>query len=242
MTALAGRRILVTRPRELAQGLADLIARAGGTPVLYPAIEILDLEDERPVRAQLACAAERDLAVFVSPSAVRKGFELHAGPWPARIAAVGEGTRRALQERGVREVLAPEARADSEALLALPALREVDGSHILIVRGVGGRELLARALRARGARVEIAECYRRAPPSAPPPASALEAACVNSAEALDHLVAAFGRERLRALPVLVPHARVEQHARAIGLEAPVLAGPGDAQMLARLVAYFGGAK
>lgn len=242
MTALAGRRILVTRPRELAQGLADLIAGAGGTPVLYPAIEILDLEDARAVRALLARAAAFDLAIFVSPSAVRKGFALHAGPWPARVAAVGEGTRRALQDHGVRAVIAPEARADSEALLDLPALRAVEGARILIVRGVGGRELLARELGARGALIEIAECYRRAPPAAPPPAGAFDAACVNSAEALDHLVAALGLERLRALPVLVPHARVEQHARAIGLQAPVLAGPSDAQMLARLVAYFGGAK
>jgi uroporphyrinogen-III synthase len=242
VTPLAGRRILVTRPRELAQGLADLIANAGGTPVLYPAIEILDLEDERAVRALLARAADFDLAVFVSPSAVRKGFALHAGPWPARIAAVGEGTRHALAERGAGDVIAPEGRADSEALLALPQLRDVDGRRVLIVRGVGGRELLARELAARGARVEIAECYRRAPPSAPPPADAFDAACVNSAEALDNLVAALGRDRLRTLPVLVPHARVEQHARALGLQAPVRAGPGDAQMLERLVAYFGGAK
>jgi hypothetical protein len=35
---------------------------------------------------------------------------------------------------------------------------------------------------------------------------------------------------------------VARLARALGLEAPVLAGPGDAQMLSRMVAYFGGAK
>jgi hypothetical protein len=42
--------------------------------------------------------------------------------------------------------------------------------------------------------------------------------------------------------VFVPHERVARLARELGLPAPVLAGPGDAQMLARLVAYFGGAK
>lgn len=241
MNPLAGRRVLVTRPRGLARGLADLIARAGGEAVLYPAIEILELEDAGPVRGLLQRAGEFDLAVFISPSAVTKAFALHAGPWPARIAAVGEGTRRGLEERGVRDVIVPEERADSEALLALPQLPQVEGSRILIVRGVGGRELLARELASRGARVEIAECYRRAPPSAPPPAGALDAACVSSGEALGNLVTALGRERLRALPVFVPHARVMDQARALGLE-PVLAGPADAQMLERLVAYFGGAK
>lgn len=240
--SLAGKRILVTRPRELAGELAALIARAGGQPVLYPALEIHDLADEGPARALLARAARFDLAVFVSPSAARKALRMHAGPWPTRVAAVGEGTRRALEELGMHEVIAPHGRADSEALLALPMLQHVDGMRVLIVRGVGGRELIAHALGARGAHVEIVECYRRAPPSAPPPAGALDAACVNSIETLDNLVAALGRERLRALPVLVPHARVVEHARALGLQAPLLAGPGDAQMLARLVAYFGGAK
>jgi uroporphyrinogen-III synthase len=54
--ALAGKRILVTRPRELAQALAALVAAAGATPVLYPAIEIHDLEDDGAARARHARA------------------------------------------------------------------------------------------------------------------------------------------------------------------------------------------
>lgn len=239
---LAGKRILVTRPRELAPELAALIAAAGGEPVLYPAIEIVDAEDASAARACLARAAAFDLAVFVSPSAVRKGFALHAGPWPARIAAVGEGTRRALEANGVRDVIAPTARADSEALLARPELQRMQGRRVLIVRGAGGRELLGATLGARGAQVEYAECYRRARPAAPPPAGALDGACVTSGEALENLVALLGQERLRPLPIFVPHERVARRARELGLAAPVVAGPGDAQMLARMVAYFGGAK
>lgn len=242
MKPLAGKRILVTRPRGLAQALAELIARAGGVPVLYPALEIRDAADPVPARALLARAGGFDLAVFVSPSAVRKAFELHAGPWPARVAAVGEGTRRALQARGLREVLAPEAGADSEALLALPELQQVRGKHVLIVRGEGGRELLARELAARGARVEAAACYRRARPAQPAPDGELHAVCVNSSEALENLVAALGHARLARLPIFVPHERVARCARELRLAAPVLAGPADAQMLERMVAYFGGAK
>lgn len=242
MKPLAGKRILVTRPLELARGLAELIARAGGEAVIYPAIEILDPRDAQRARALLARAGDFDLAAFVSPSAVRKAFALHAGPWPRRIAAVGEGTRLALAERGVREVLAPAAGADSEALLALPALQSMQGQRVLVVRGEGGRELLGETLVARGAQVSYAECYRRARPASAPLAGGLDGACVGSGEALENLLALLGGERLSGVPLFVAHERIARRARELGLEAAVLAGPRDAQMLACLVAYFGGAK
>ena len=242
--ALAGKRILVTRPRELAQGLAAGIAAAGGEPVLYPALEILEPADPEDARERLARLAAFDLVVFVSPTAVRRALALRGAPFPAdlRAAAVGEGTRRALEEAGVREVLAPAGRADSEALLALPGVQRLQDRRVLIVRGEGGRELLARSLASRGASVEHAACYRRARPEAPPPEGAFDGACANSGEALENLIAALGLDRLRATPVFVPHERVARRAHELGLLAPVLAGPGDAQMLSRMVAYFGGAK
>jgi uroporphyrinogen-III synthase len=243
--ALAGRRILVTRPRELAQGLAARIAEAGGEPVLSPAIEIRDADDPAAARAALARAQDYDLAVFVSPSAVRKAFELLARPWPPgpRVAALGEGTRRELEARGLREIIAPPALADSEALLAQPQLRDVVGWRVLLLRGAGGRELLAETLAARGARVASVECYRRARPArVAPPAGALDAACANSGETLENLVALLGLARLRETPLFVPHERVARLARGMGFAAVEVAGPGDEQMLVRLLAYFGGAK
>lgn len=238
--ALAGKRILVTRPRELAGGLASLIAAAGGEAVRYPAIEIRDPQDPAAALATLARAAQFELAVFVSPSAVARACALHAGPWPRRVAALGEGTRRELEARGFREVIAPAGRADSEALLALPAMATLRSA--LIVRGEGGRELLGEALAARGATVASAQCYRRARPGAAPPAGRLDAICVNSGEALENLRALLGEARLRAATLFVAHARIAAQAAALGLPAPRVAGPGDADMLAALVAYFGAAK
>jgi uroporphyrinogen-III synthase len=259
--ALAGRRILVTRPRELAQGLATLIREAGGEALLYPALEIRDVADPAPARALLARLREFDLAVFVSPSAVRKAMELAEGQaqpvgqarpaaqaqppdqmWPAglRVAAVGGGTRRALEERGFRDVIAPAGQEDSEALLALPALAGF--RRVAIFRGEGGREVLGDALAARGARVEYAACYRRARPAAAAPAGRIDAICVSSGEALRNLVALLGGERVARSPLFVPNMRVAGIARELGLRKPVLAGPGDEQMLAALVAYFGDAK
>lgn len=239
---LAGKRIVVTRPRELAQGLAGLIRQAGGDALLYPAIEIRDPEDPAPARALLGRLQEFDLAVFVSPSAVRKALELAPGrAWP-RVAAIGEGTRRELEQRGFRDVIAPAGQADSEALLALPEMAQVAGSRLLILRGAGGRELLGEALAARGASVQYAECYRRARPAAPPPEGRIDAVCVGSGEALANLAAMLGRERLAHMPLFVSHPRALAQAGEFGLRQAVLAGPGDAQMLAALVAYFSGAK
>ena len=62
---------------------------------------------------------------------------------------------------------------DSEALLELPALREAiarPDPRVLIMRGEGGRELLAERLRELGASVEYLELYRRELPHYPPAA------------------------------------------------------------------------
>ncbi|HEX5092097.1 MAG TPA: uroporphyrinogen-III synthase [Burkholderiales bacterium] len=241
---LAGKRILVTRPRELAQPLAAAIAAQGGDAVLFPALEILAPADPAAARERLARLETYDFVFFVSPTAVRRASALRPEAWPAglRAYAVGEGTRRALEAAGVRGATAPRDGADSEALLALADLQRLEGKRALIVRGEGGRGLLARTLAARGALVEFAECYRRAPPRSPAPGGRFDAICVNSSEALENLVVQLGSVRLQDAVLFVPHERVAQAARALGLRPPVIAGPGDDQVLARLVAYFGGAK
>jgi len=257
--ALAGRRIVLTRPREQAEALAALIREAGGEPLVFPAIEIEDLADPAPVHALADRLDELDLAVFVSPSAVRKALGLlrarrSGRPWPARlrVAAVGGGSRSALERAGFAGVIAPRSGADSEALLALPELAEVAGKRVAIFRGEGGRELLVAALAARGARVEPIACYRRARPAADPAAllgewarGAVHAVAVSSAEGLRNLAALLGEagaQRLRETPLFVPHARVAAAAARLGAREAIVAGPGDAALVAGLVAYFAGAK
>ena len=240
--SLAGRGIVVTRPRALAPGLAARIEGAGGRAILFPAIEIEDL----PLPGVLQQAESFDLAIFVSPTAVDKAAR-DVRRWP-RVAAVGAGTRQALERRGISPVLAPQGEADSEALLALRELQQVAGRRVLIVRGQGGRALLGDTLAARGARVEYAECYRRARPKAdvaPLLSSwtegAIHAVTVNSGEALENLVALLGDAgavSLRATPLFVPHERVAASATCLGVRQVIVAGPADEQMVRRLVAYF----
>jgi uroporphyrinogen-III synthase len=247
---LAGRRVVVTRPRAQAAALARLIREAGGEAILFPTIEIADPVDAGPARALLDRLESFDWAIFVSANAAERGLALLGRPWPAKVraAAVGAGTRRLLNERGLRDVIAPEGRADSEALLAVPELEAIRGRRVAIVRGEGGREVLRDALQARGAQVEYAECYRRVRPAADPAPllsawarGEVHAVTVNSAEALSNLQAMLGEPGMRRVadtPLFVPHPRVAEEARRLGIARVVVAGPGDGEMRAALVAYF----
>ncbi len=247
---LAGRRIVVTRPRAQSAALASLIGGAGGEAILFPAIEIADPVDAGPARALLARLESFDWAIFISANAAQRGLALLGRPWPGgvRAAAVGLETRRLLIAHGVPDPIAPEGRSDSEALLALPAFDAVRGLRVAIIRGEGGREVLRDALQARGAAVEYAECYRRVRPQADPgpllsewARGSVHAVSVNSAEALSNLLAMVGEagaSHVRSAPLFVPHPRVADDARRLGFARVVVAGPGDGEMLAALVAYF----
>jgi uroporphyrinogen-III synthase len=181
------------------------------------------------------------MVVFISPSAVRYGSRwVGAGH---KTLAVGAGTAHEI-EKYRQDVIFPASGADSERLLELPELAQLSGQQVLIVRGQGGRSLLGDTLRERGARVEYAECYRRVRPradAAPLLAAWVDAVTVNSGEALQNLVAllgAEGQQRLRDTPLFVPHRRVAQLAESAGLRKVLIAGPGDDEMIERLVAYF----
>jgi uroporphyrinogen-III synthase len=142
MSVLAGKRVLITRPREQAPVLERLVRDAGGEPVCVPAIEILPVADPAPFHALAARLAEFDLAIFISRNAVHRALDLMAGkPWPPglKVATVGQGSRAALEQRGFAHVIAPAAQSDSEALLALPELSAVRGRRVAIFRGEGRR-------------------------------------------------------------------------------------------------------
>lgn len=238
---LAGRGVVITRPRELASAFARLIEARGGHAFVFPTIAIEPL----PVPAALAHLGDYDWVIFVSPSAVRVARR-GGGEWPPRrAAAVGSGTRRELEAAGVASVVAPATGADSEALLAMAQMQDVTGKRVLIVRGDEGRALLGDTLAARGARVQYAACYRRVRPAGD--CATLEKAWREgqihaitflSAQALDNFIAMGGDTLAPALPLVVPHERIAVHARELGAREVLVAGGGDEQMLERLVAYF----
>lgn len=250
---LAGRCIVVTRPRAQAAPLAAAIAAAGGEALLFPLLEIAPADDPAPLNAAAGRLADYSLAIFVSPNAVAHALPvLLAGQdWPAGLlpAAVGPGTAKALTEQGIPGCLLPQQRFDSEGLLALPELAAalLAGRRIAIFRGDGGRELLADTLRARGACVDCIACYRRSGPTDgfAPLLDAwrlgrLDAIVVSSSEGLRYLVdglPAEGRQFLARTPLFVPHARIAEIAGTLGLRRVELTGATDSGLIEGLLAY-----
>ena len=244
---LAGLNIVVTRPREQAAQLAQRITQAGGQVILFPLLEISPVADPKPLRTLVARLPEFNLAIFISPNAVCYGmaaiFAAGALSPTLKIATVGQGSAKALRDLGVGKIIAPQDRFDSEALLALPELQQVAGWRVVIFRGDGGRELLGDTLKARGASVEYAACYQRAKPqqnigmllAADP-----DAITVTSSEALAYLwemLDSAAKERLAAVPLFVPHARIAEAAHKLGWRVVVPTAGGDDGLLEGLIAW-----
>jgi uroporphyrinogen-III synthase len=244
--------VLITRPQEQAAGLAQAVIEAGGVPIVFPTLAIADPPDPQPLNEAIARLDQFDLAIFISPTAAIRGMAAIRSrrtlPPRLRIAAIGAGSARTLEKLGVAEVIVPDAAADSEALLATAPLCTVRGKQIVIFRGVGGRELLAETLRARGAAVTAVACYQRVRPHADVAGllaawrdRRIHAVTVMSAEALENLrvlIGTAGERLLRETPLFVPHPRIEKAARALGCRHIVVAAPGDRAMAATLGRYF----
>jgi len=148
-------------------------------------------------------------------------------------------------------------RFDSEALLdALDQTLHLDslvGKRVLLVKGDGGRELLAQTLQAMGVAVDAVTAYHR---SAPQPSEAqwqrlhlLLAGpaqqvvwVVTSSEGLRHLDAlarahldATQLASLRRAQVMTPHARIAETARSLGFDTVTVSGAGDRNIVSALL-------
>lgn len=252
-SSLRGVRVLVTRPAHQAEALAQKIEAAGGEAVRLPTIEIVAPASTAALHAVLDRLPEFGFAIFISPNAVRQFLPLlrvRGGvPSGLRLAAVGQGTLRTLNDEGFDNVLAPLERFDSEALLELLPPAVVAGKDILIVRGEGGHKKLGESLSARGARVAYAECYRRVPPRQPDAANlarlrrgeidVLVITSIEGARNLCTLVGESGRAPLLATPAVVVSERLAQTCRELGFHAElcVAAQASDAAIVATLHAW-----
>ncbi|HXR31663.1 MAG TPA: uroporphyrinogen-III C-methyltransferase [Solirubrobacterales bacterium] len=162
---LHGRRVVVTRARAQASGLARTLRGLGAEVVELPAIRIEPSIETDEVRRVVGSIRDYALICLTSPNGVHLLFEaLRATGRDARalagapVAAIGPGTARALAERGIAADVVPE-KFVAEALVEALAGVEVAGRRVLVARAAEARDVLPDALRERGAEVDVVALY-----------------------------------------------------------------------------------
>ena len=233
--SLSGLTVLITRPSNQVDSLRRAIESDGAKVLSLPLIEINALNDAQAIQDLKDKVLQLDSyqsLIFVSNNAVSFGGEVINNYWPqfplkVDVIAVGPTTAEAASERFACEVIQPTSGMTSEDILRLPQLQDVSEKKIGIVRGQGGRELLADTLRERGAIVDYLEAYSRTPidyTSADFCNRLLEAGVnvltVSSGESLDRLTHLLvdNRKKLQQLNLLVPSQRVGRQAENAGYQ------------------------
>ncbi len=156
--------VLITRATHQAASLMEPLAAAGFDVRHLPALQINGVDPD-VITAHVGTEPPA-IAVFVSANAVEFGFDALGLPADTVIGAIGGATEAALVDKGVEVTIKNREGSTSETLLHHPVLdTDLTGKRIIIVRGNGGRELLADTLAERGAEVDHIEVYQREQPT-----------------------------------------------------------------------------
>ena len=236
--------VLLTRPEPQSRELARAIEEHGGTSLIFPAL-IIAPRERGDIAADARALPSPDITIFISRNAVDCGIDWASG----QVAAIGPTTAAAVEATGRRVDIQPATGFDSEALLAEAALTDVGGKTIRIVRGGAGREVLAKTLRDRGARVDYLSAYeRRMPQPTPQDLADVESAwaggridavivmSVQSLHNLRELLPATCLEHLANTPLVSPAERVIKEARHAfpGCPAILAAGPRTSDLVSAI--------
>ena len=218
--------VLVTRPAGQNENLCASINDLGGNAIALPTIVI---EPVIPAN-ESALADVYDWIIFTSANAVKYGLPRISRNERTRIAAIGRATATALDAHDLTPDALPETGASSETLLKHPAFDHVSDQSVLLVKGVGGREVLANALRTRGAQVTELEVYRRSVPAINArvideiegrwATDGIDVVTLTSVETLQNLFAMLtegGRRHLRSTVFATVSERIVARARELGL-------------------------
>lgn len=222
---------VLTRPSADSQRLAQILENQNISQITLPIMAVVPIPEAQ--RLPVPSLSDESVCIFVSANAVRFGLpelqqELDRVA-DTRVIAVGRKTRDTLAMAGIDAEI-PE-RADSEGLLLMPALAAAEPAHVVIVKGEGGRDLLMKALTARGADVTEWSCYRRVWPDVSmspldafePDALVFQASSGEVLFRLSDLLTGASKADLFQSTVIVPSERVATLARESGWRRVLLA-------------------
>lgn len=245
---LAGAGVIITRPTGQCEALASLVEAAGGRAFILPAMSIEPTRAAEDWPSRLPDISEYHLLVFISRNAVKYGAR-YLADYDADIAAVGPSTAKSLEAAGYPASVVSQHGFTSEALLDHPRLQDMAGKRVLIVRGVGGRDLLEQSLSVRGARVDYLEVYCRTEADIPAPVldqvrKELESGHIRfvtatSVQTLENILLLLGdkaRHLLGRSQLVSASDRVVQKAKELGIPAAETAsGPSDQDLLEHMI-------
>jgi uroporphyrinogen III methyltransferase/synthase len=232
-SSLAGRTIVVTRPREQAGELVEMLDAREALSIQAPAIEIVPVpEDELQRAAQDVIRGRYEWVILTSRPGVRALTNAlgHCGARPrdvsVRIAAIGEGTADALRAWQLEPTLVPRTFTTEALARALPR----GSGEVLLARADIAPPGLDDAVKAKGWTIERVDAYRTRKVRSLPNdardvlrAGAADAITFTSASTVDGFVSAAGALELpRAVcigPVTAKAAR-DRRLRVAGVASP----------------------
>jgi len=241
----------VTRPAGDAADALCAAVQAAGYDVYHQPLLVLEGLPHTPAaqRRLLLELGRYQHVIFISANAVQFGMALVEDCWPQLPVgldwyAIGTATAAALGRFGINAIT-PGNAMTSEGLLAVPALQDVRGQSVLIVKGEGGRDTLTQELTGRGAAVDELACYSRSPPALPAGALAarlvqwnIDVIMLSSGEGFTNLLLLLSPSetlKLKHTALIVPSQRVARMAQESGFTRIVIADNAtDAAMLRAL--------
>jgi uroporphyrinogen III methyltransferase/synthase len=209
---LWGKTAVVTRTREQASALVDLLTEAGARCLTVPTLEIGPPDDLGPLHAALGRLGSYDWLIFTSPNGVSafmvqlfaQGLDVRALS-RARLAAIGPATAQALRAQGLVADCVPRRFVAEDLAAALLPLM-APGSRVLLARAQEAREVLPEILSAAGMAVEVAPAYQARRPAGIPPEARealaqgrVDILTFTSSNTVKHFAALVGEEQFRTL-------------------------------------------
>lgn len=224
-------KLLFTRPKGQGEDMRHDLQQAGWTCIVQPLLAICPFTEQHPqafqaIKNHILNLCDFDVVISVSSNASALAVDWIDQYWPQMpvgISWYAVGASSAADLKTLQLDVSIPAHSHSEGILSLPDLQDMTDKRVLILRGKGGRELLAQTLQARGAQVSYAELYERQ--AIELPAGQLETllteqqihyALLTSAEMVQQLAKQLPPSRLAQLHILVPSQRILLVAEQLG--------------------------
>lgn len=243
-SSLENKRVLVVRPLREQDAFLALLEQAGAAVTYTPIMRIEPIVETQSIENLILIFDQFDKAIFISANAAEIGLQWVDAYWPMlpvglELFAVGQQTAQIFSQYAY-QVVCPQDEQNTEGLLQLDQLHDLDSKSVVIFRGGGGRQTLGESLKQRGAEVSYCELYNRVIEP-----SSVELA-QRQAKETDCLIAHSG-ELLQAMadpenlsvPLVVPSDRVAAIAQHLGYKKIMVADNALPESMYRAVqGYF----